>query len=221
MVRAPERPATRSIKEQVQAAAERLAMGQTDTPRLDAEVLMGFVLGWDRARLLAHWDEAAADAARDRFAGLVERRHRGEPVAYLRRRKEFFGLDFYVDERVLIPRPETEMLVSHALLWLDRWGPGSATPRRMVDVGTGSGAIAVAVAVARPDVCVTGVDASAPALEVARMNAERHGATVSLAHGSLLEPVRGAFDLLVANLPYLSAAEHLALLPTSIGYEPR
>jgi release factor glutamine methyltransferase len=195
----------------VDAATERLAGTVTGTPRLDAEVLMSFVLGWSRARLFAHWDEGLTEEQAARYGALVERRAAGEPVAYIRNLKEFLGLDFYVDRRVLIPRPETELLVARAL---------ALAPGVVVDVGTGSGAVAVGIARGCPGAKVIATDISADALEVARLNAERHGAAVEFRQGSLLEPVAEHVDLVVANLPYLSQEEYRGLLHTSIAYEP-
>lgn len=208
MIQAPS-PAT--IRSAVDQATRRVS---SDTPRLDAEVLMAFVLGWSRARLFAHWDEDLPPADRQRYAELVERRAAGEPVAYIRNLKEFMGLELFVDARVLIPRPETELLASRAIAWL-QVHPGATA----VDVGTGSGAVAVAIACSGARVIAT--DVSPDALEVARLNAARHGVAVDFLEGSLLEPLAGPVDLIVANLPYLSLAEYEGLLGTSIAYEPR
>jgi len=177
---------------------------------------MAFVLGWSRARLFAHWDEPLPPADLRRYAELAERRAAGEPVAYIRNLKEFLGLEFFVDARVLIPRPETELLASRAIAWLQAH-PGAT----MVDVGTGSGALAVAVARACPDARVIANDVSPDALDVARLNAARHGVAITFLEGSLLEPLASPVELIVANLPYLSLAEYEGLLGTSIAYEPR
>src|SRR5581483_7473558 len=114
-----------SIKSAVDDATRRLALGRTDTPRLDAEVLMAYVLGWPRPRLLAHWDEGLPEGELSRYSQLVDRRATGEPIAYIRGFKEFLGLQFAVDPRVLIPRPETELLVTTAMEWLDARRPSS------------------------------------------------------------------------------------------------
>ena len=205
-----------TIKSVVDDATQCLAGTISETPRLDAEVLMAFTLGWPRSRLLAHWDERLSPSDQARFDGYVSRRARGEPVAYIRHLKEFLGLELYVDERVLIPRPETELLVQLATTWLRDHGPC-----RVVDLGTGSGAIAIGILSAYPDARVIATDASAEALQVAELNAARHGVKLELRYGHLLEPIEGPIDLVVANLPYLSQAEFDLLQHTSIGFEPR
>ncbi|MBV8083461.1 MAG: peptide chain release factor N(5)-glutamine methyltransferase, partial [Chloroflexi bacterium] len=150
--------ASASIQASLAEATRRLTSGRTQTPRLDAEVLLAFVLGWERARLLAHADAALAPEDAGRFEALVTRRAAGEPVAYIRNLKEFMGLEFYVDPRVLIPRPETELLVERTIALAPEGGT-------VVDVGTGSGAIAVSLLKARPDLRVYATDMSAEALE--------------------------------------------------------
>jgi len=208
---------SQSIKAVVDEAVRRLAGGKTETPRLDAEILMAFVLGWPRSRLFAHWDGPLESDERQRYEACVRRRGAGEPVAYIRQVKEFLGLEFYVDLRVLIPRPETEQLADRAIAWL------TSRPREaaVIDVGSGSGAIAVAILRSCPDVRLLAADCSPEALEVARLNADRHGVAPIFLQGSLLEPVQERVDLIVANLPYLSRSEYEGLLDTSIAFEPR
>ena len=167
---------------------------------LDADVLLCHVLGVPREALYAHPEVAIAVEDAERFAALVARREAGEPVAYLRGVREFHGLDFAVDGRVLIPRPETEALVEAA-----RERVRTAGARLIADIGTGSGAIAVALAIAEPGVHVIATDVSADALDVARANAARHGvaARIDFRRGHLLEPMHELVDVLCANLPYL------------------
>jgi release factor glutamine methyltransferase len=157
--------------------------------------------------------------AERRYGELVERRARGEPVAYLRGFKEFYGLRFTVDPRVLIPRPETETLVDAAREIIG----GRAVS--VADVGTGSGAVAVAIAAHEPNVRVVATDISIDALAVARENTLRNGVgdRVELREGDLLEPIREPVDVVVANLPYLrdDALEHLVGERTSLAFEPR
>ena len=187
-----------------------LAAAGCDTPRLDAELLLSSVLGKGRERLVV--DAFAEVSASDlkRFAGLVARREAHEPVAYILGRKAFRRISLSVDRRVLIPRPETELLVEVGLS-IGRGG-------RVADVGTGSGAVALALKQERPDLTVVGVDVSADALEVARANAVALGLDVEFVRADLLEGVPGPFDAVLANLPYV--ADGSGLPPEIELYEP-
>lgn len=192
-----------SIRDALAGAAARLREAGADSPRLDAEVLLGHVLGWDRAHLFAALPEPLDPGALARFDALVARRAAGEPVAYLVGRREFMGRDFAVGPGVLIPRPETECLVE----WLIdrvRREPCWVADLRVADVGAGSGAVALALAAALPRARVVAVERSAAALAYARRNRAAHGLTgrVALARGDLLGPV-GPVDVIAANLPYL------------------
>ena len=184
--------------------------------KLDAELLLVHALGITRAQLHAHPQSQLRPTELARYRQLIERRTRREPVAYIVGHKEFYGLDLFVDERVLIPRPETELLVEKAIKVSQRQSV-------VADVGTGSGAIAVSLAVHLPQILVYATDASPAALEVAARNCRRHCVEdrVHLLQGHLLEPLPEHVDLIVANLPYVSQAE-LAQLPPEISrYEPR
>jgi release factor glutamine methyltransferase len=181
----------------------------TGLDRLDAQMLLLHALGrspHDRAWLIAHdSDPLPADAA-DRWGALLQRRQAGEPVAYLLGEKEFGGLTLAVDARVLVPRPDTEVLVEWAL---DALPPAGANVPRLLDLGTGSGAIALTVADRRPNVHVTATDASTDALAVAQANAQRLGLPVRFAHGLWLEAVPGErFDVIVSNPPYIAEGDH-------------
>ena len=193
----------------LEAAAAELE-GSSDSPALDAEILLAHVLGRPRAFLRAHADDAVARADHDRFRSLLARRLAGEPVAYLTGRRGFWSLDLEVDPGVLVPRPETELLVEAALDALaDRPAP------QVLDLGVGSGAIAIAIAVEMPSARVTAVDASAAALEVARRNAVRAGVeNIEFLQGDWFQPLAGRrFDAIVANPPYLAANDpHLPAL---------
>jgi release factor glutamine methyltransferase len=190
------------------AATERLAAAGAESPRLDAELLLAEALGVTRTSLYLRVPGPLDAAARERFESLLARREAREPVAYILGRKEFRRLSLGVDPRVLIPRPETELLVEVGL----ELAPGA----RVADVGTGSGAIALALADERPDLSLTGIDASADALVLARDNARRLGLDVEFVEGDLL--VGGPYDAVLANLPYVRDGEELA--PEIARYEP-
>ena len=179
--------------------------------RIDAQLLLLHALGRadaSRAWLLAHDTDALPPAEHERFVALCQRRAAGEPVAYLRGYKEFYGLTLHIDARVLDPRPDTETLVDWALEVL---APLPAP--RVLDLGTGSGAIALALQHQRPTAQVSAIDASANALAVAQANAKRLGLAVQFAPGNWLHGVAGQFDAIVSNPPYIAAADpHLAAL---------
>ncbi len=189
----------------------------SESPRLDAEVLLADVTGASRAQVLA-WPERLLDEGQIRdFRARVDLRSRGEPVAYLIGAREFYGRRFTVTPDVLIPRPETEHLVEAALAWCTDRIPNP----RIIDVGTGSGIIALSLAAELPGAHVWGVDRSAAALEVARRNADHLNikGRVKWLLGDLLSAAHGPFDLIAANLPYIPSAE-LAALEVA-RHEPR
>jgi release factor glutamine methyltransferase len=170
------------------------------TPRLDAQLLVGYVLGLNRTQLLASLREPMPIDALSQIDLLAERRLSGEPIAYILGRKEFLGNDIVVTPAVLTPRPETELLVEWALHWLKR-----RPEARVVDVGTGSGAIAIGVALGTPEtVSITATDVSESALAIARANAERLcPGRIQFRSSDLLSNSTEQFDLILANLPYL------------------
>jgi release factor glutamine methyltransferase len=198
-----------TVREELDVATSSLAEVGVESPRLDAELLLARVLGVDRAQLVMRADEEASGDDRTRYLALLTRRVKREPVAYIFGRKEFRRLNLAVDPRVLIPRPETELLVEVGLTL----PPGV----RVADVGTGSGAVALALKDERPDLDVVGVDVSSGALSVARLNASRLRLQVDFVQGDLLEDV--SCDAVLANLPYVADDE---LLPPEVAlYEPR
>lgn len=196
-------PGAQATLAQALALAVETLRDVSDTPRLDAEILLAHTLGWSRARLLARLQEPIPDDALQTFRALAERRAAREPVAYLIGSKEFYGLEFIVDRRVLVPRPDTETLVDAALEWA-RQRFSSQDTLLIADIGTGSGCIAVALAAHLPNALVYAIDLSADALAVARQNVERHGVAdrVTLLCGDLLAPLPQPVDLLVSNPPY-------------------
>jgi len=177
--------------------------------RLDAQMLLLHALGrspHDRAWLIAHDNDPLPPPAAARWTELLQRRQQGEPVAYLLGEKEFGGLMLAVDARVLVPRPDTEVLVEWAL---DALPPGSANFPRLLDLGTGSGAIALTIADRRPNVHVTATDASVDALAVAQANAQRLSLPVRFAHGAWLAAVPDErFDVIASNPPYIADGDH-------------
>jgi len=200
-----------SVREALDSAVDALRAAGVEDPRLDAEVLLAEATGWNRAALVADPAAEVPPAAGRRFGELVRRRLRREPVAYILGRKGFRSLELAVDRRVLIPRPETELLVELAV---------ELEPASVLDVGTGSGAIALAVADELPGCEVTGTDTSPAALEVARANAERLGLAdrVRFLEGTL--PEEGDFDLVLANLPYVAERDWPSLQPEVTQWEP-
>ncbi len=200
----------------LQSAIERLS-GASATARLDAELLLADCLQRPRSFLLAHGGEALSPATRERFWHSVARRERGEPVAYIVGRREFWSLELEVNPHVLVPRPETELLVEFALGVLP---PGQAA--KVLDLGTGSGAVALAIARERPAARVLATDASAFAITLACRNAERlELGNASFVVGDWYEPVGAMhFDLIVSNPPYIAAGD-AALTNADLAAEPR
>jgi len=184
------------------------------SPRLDAELLLAYALEKKRLDLYLDFEKEVEEQGRDRFRELVKRRAQERvPVAYLTGEREFWSQVFHVNEDVLIPRPETELLV--------RLG-AALEPERVLELGTGSGAVAIALALERPDAAVTAVDRSARAAAVARRNAQRLevDARVRVLCGDLAESLSGSFDLIAMNPPYIPSAD-LAELEAELAHEPR
>ncbi|MGD0862124.1 MAG: peptide chain release factor N(5)-glutamine methyltransferase [Candidatus Limnocylindrales bacterium] len=222
-----------TVGELLTSATARLRLAGSESARLDAELLLGWAIGVERTAVLAHPEAPVGADAVAAFEGALGRREAGEPVAYIRGIKEFYGLAFGVDRRALIPRPETELLVAEAereVAWRLTSEPRPAgTPRLLiVDVGTGCGAIAIALATLLrrrrmlPEVSILAVDCSADALSLARENAVGHAVAdeVLFRESDLLPAAEPAFDLILANLPYIPAAE-IDRLPVAASFEPR
>lgn len=210
-----------STRAAIEAATTRLRDAGVDTARVDAEWLMAGLLGVGRAALAANLDEELTPALAARYDAAVTRRERREPLQHILGWEEFCGLRFTVTPDVLVPRPETEMLVEWTLSLLPRAG---ARRRLAIDVGTGSGCIACALAVARTDVDVVAIDASPAAVEIARRNVAGLGLSgrVTVREGDLLSGLGACrADLVVANLPYLPAPVLAGLAPEVVDHEPR
>jgi release factor glutamine methyltransferase len=220
----------RTVGEALRYGATALRSGTGATPDLDAQVLLAHVSAMPRALLLAYPERALSPEQAEAFAGLIERRLCGEPVAYLTGHREFLGFDLKTDRRALIPRPETELLVEAALTalheQLDVLPKDQGRPnQRMVaaDIGTGTGAIALALAALEPRLdLIYATDVSADALALAAENAERLGLSnrVRFVQGDLLAPLPEPVDLLLANLPYVARRDEATLAEDVRRYEP-
>jgi release factor glutamine methyltransferase len=208
--RLPELTVALTVREAVAQSERRLAAAGVDTPRLDSELLVAQALGVEREHLVLEAGAALDDAARHRLEELLARRRAREPMAYILGRKPFRHIELEVDPRVLVPRPETELLVEVGL--------GLPHGARAVDVGTGSGAVALALKDERADLEVWGTEVSGEALDVARANAARLGLEVEFVQADLLDGIGGRFDAVLANLPYVEFGASLA--PEITGYEP-
>jgi release factor glutamine methyltransferase len=208
-----------TVDEALRDAARRLErIGGTG--RLDATLLLAFVTGEARERFVTDGARSLSDEEAAAFERAVERRERGTPVAYIAGTAGFYGLTFAVDERVLVPRPETEHLVEAAVAAVRARG---TTAGRIADVGTGSGAIAIALAKALPDAWLFGTDVSREAIAAARGNAARNDVfqQCTFLHGDLALPLArfASFDALIANLPYVPTAA-LPAPPDPVAFEP-
>ena len=224
-----------TVREALGSGTARLKASGSESARLDAELLLAHAVGIDRTGILAHPEAPLGQAQLATYEQGLERRGRGEPVAYIRGLKEFFGLSFGVDPRALIPRPETERLVELALERITEMATATArpvdTPRlRVIDVGTGSGAVIVAIAATlrrrrlAGEVEFAATDRSADALRLAVENAVAHGVAdlIDFHVADLLDPAlvaAGRFELVVANLPYIPSGE-VSRLPIAASFEP-
>ncbi len=202
--------------------AEALREAQASIERIDAQYLLADILGVGRASLIANAErDLEADAAQQ-FSQRVARRAGGEPVAYLIGTREFYGRDFIVNRDVLIPRPETEILIEQALARLSGqiW-PENRTSARVLDMGTGSGAIAITLALEAPSAHVTACDISAAALDIARQNAHQLAARVEFVESNWYSALAGdRFDLIVSNPPYVADGDaHLS--EGDLRFEPK
>jgi release factor glutamine methyltransferase len=202
------------------AARERLIRAgiPPDQAGIDAEVLIRHVLGWDRAKYLASRHEPLPSTASFPFEAALAERERRVPVAYITGHREFWGLDFDVSPAVLIPRPESELIVEAALTFLS----DAEARLRIADIGTGSGCLAVSLAYERPHATLLATDVSEDALAIARRNAERHGVSgrIRFARTSFLTEIQGPFDLIVANPPYVPRSHQATLSPDVRDHEP-
>lgn len=213
---------TWSVRALLDWTTERFERAGIDTARLDAQILLSEALGCSRMDLYVNHERPVDEGERARFRAFVQRRLEREPVAYVVGRRGFHALDLElaVDRRVLVPRPETELLVDWVL---EELPPAEERAPNVLDVGTGSGAIALAVGRARPDAQVTACDVSEDALAVARANAAAAQLEVEFLVSDLLASVpvpEGGFDAIVANLPYIPSGDMATLQPEVREFEP-
>ncbi len=211
-----------TLRERLLAARTRLIAAGVDNNEavLDTNLLARHVLRYSRAEMLMRQEDPTPDGFETAFNALIERRARREPAAYIRGLQEFWSRDFEVTPDVLIPRPESELIVEELLALLPVDAP--ALPRRVADIGTGSGCIAVTVAAERPHVHLVATDISRPALEVARRNAVRAGvsAQIEFLECAYLSGTTGMFDFILSNPAYVAEAEYEQLQPEVREYEP-
>ncbi|SHJ86399.1 release factor glutamine methyltransferase [Geosporobacter subterraneus DSM 17957] len=220
----------RTVQDALKDAADRLENSGASTPLLDAEVLLCEVLQIDRLYLYIQRGRSLTQEENDAFEAFLEKRIQGVPLQYIIHRQEFMGLDFYVEEGVLIPRPDTEILVETVLQWVnaEQAFKGHQDILKIVDLGTGSGAITVSLAKYIEKVQVYSVDLSEKALAIGQKNAQKHGVLekINFLKGDLLHPLDeedlfGKIDILVSNPPYIPAKDIEGLQIEVAKYEPR
>ena len=208
----------RTIQQSLRANAQKLKTAGSKSAALDAALILGFVLEKPKEHLFSHPEETVTSRQKQKITKLISRRARGCPVAYLTNHKEFFGLDFFVDKRVLIPRPKTELLVEETLNIISANFKNQCV--NIADIGTGSGCIAITIAKLAPTARLFTVDVSSDALAVAKHNAKLHGVTkkINFLRGDLLLPLKNKkIDIVIANLPYLRPNQ----IKGDIRFEPR
>jgi len=193
-----------TLKQVLGRARDVLVANSIEDASLEGEILLRQALGIDRVRLYANLKSELSAEQENEFWHLVQRRLSGEPAAYIAGHREFYGFDFFVDRRVLIPRPETELLVEKAIRLAQTHAIAT-----VADIGTGCGAIAISLALNLPRIKIYASDVSTDALEVARVNCEKHGVAgrIQLLPGDMLEPLPEPVDLILANLPYVTEQE--------------
>jgi release factor glutamine methyltransferase len=211
-----------TLTQALQQSAHVLGVNGIDDSHIEARMLLGHIIKLSPVQIYTQTEQTLSQEQEITLHELIGRRLRREPTAYIVNRREFYGIDFYVDSRALIPRPETELLVDTALEFF-RNDTCLPSPLLIADIGTGCGAIAISLALNLPQSKIYATDISYSALEVARLNCEHHKVTrrVTLLQGSLLEPIPETVDLIVANLPYVKSSELENLSPEITRFEPR
>ncbi len=210
-----------TLAQALQQSAHILCSNGIDDSHIEARILLGYTTKLSPVQIYTYPERTLSQEQEVKLQELVERRLCHEPAAYIVNHREFYGIDFYVDSRVLIPRPETELLVDMAIEFA-RSSTYPARPLLIADIGTGCGAIAISLAINIPQSKIYATDVSPSALEVARLNCEYHNVTdrINLLQDNLLEPLPSPVDLIVANLPYIKRAELANLSPEIIQFEP-
>jgi release factor glutamine methyltransferase len=211
-----------TLAEALQQSAYALSTNSIEDSHIEARMLLGHVTNLSTVQIYTKHEQILSPEEEAKLQKLIGRRLRKEPTAYILKHKEFYGIDFYVDSRVLIPRPETELLVDAALELAAGRSSYLTRPLLIADIGTGCGAIAISLVLNLPGNKVYATDSSRSALEVARLNCRHHKVAeqVTLLTGDLLQPLPEPVDLIVANLPYIKNSELLDLSPEIVGFEP-
>ena len=209
------------LREALQSATQTLRKAGIDDASVEAELLLGHILGMSKTQLYTEPERSLTSVETEHLYHLVQRRLDHEPAAYILGHCEFYGIDFCIDCHTFIPRPETELLVEKAVELAQRISQ-PAKRITIADVGTGCGAIAIGLALALPQAKIYATDISASALQVAGMNCQRHAVSsqVELLQGNLLEPLSQPVDMIVANLPYIKGCEFKDLSPEIRKFEP-
>jgi release factor glutamine methyltransferase len=209
------------LAQALQQSAHTLSLNGIDDSHTEARMLLGHITKLSPVQIYTQPERTLSREQENNLQELVERRLCHEPAAYIVNHREFYGIDFYVDYRVLIPRPETELLVDTAIEFAS--STCLASSPLIADIGTGCGAIAISLALNLPHSQIYATDVSPLALEVARLNCKSHNVTdrIILLQGNLLEPLPESVDILVANLPYIKSSELANLSPEIIQFEPR
>jgi len=213
------------IKGLLKVSTDYLEKKGIESPRLNAEVLLAHLLNMERVDLYLNFDQPLTQIELDSYRSLIKRRIGREPLQYITGTQEFWSLDFAVNRHVLIPRPETEIVVEQAITVANEFRPNGSPSLRILDIGTGCGAIAIALAKEIPEALIWATDISDAALEVARLNALTHDVSDKIAfeQGDLWEALSETdrrFDIIVSNPPYVSSQEYTDLVPEIRDYEP-